>query len=68
MKKENYAAAGNDFIEISKEIKTGEKYYTETKLYHALCLLETDKRRFQEIFNSMEDNSWAKNELNKILN
>jgi len=68
MKKENYTEAGNEFFKLSQMIRPEEKYYEETKLYQALCLLETDKSKFQNLFDSLEDNSWVKSELQNILN
>lgn len=68
MKKEDYQEAGNEFTELSNKIKPEEKYYEETKLYQALCLMKTDESKFQNLIDALEDNAWVKNELEKILN
>jgi len=67
MKEQNYKVAGQQFSSLLNKIQAGQKYYEETNLYQALCLMKTDKSRFKQLYDTLAANSYTKKELDKIL-
>lgn len=67
MYEERYAEALSEFNTLHDIMNSKQKYYQEIELYKALCLLEIDRVKFDKLYQGLENNSWAKKELNKIL-
>ncbi len=67
MKLKDFNSAATDFEMVISRLNPQQKYYNEAQLYLALCYLNTNKAKFNQLYDKLEDQSWSKKELDKIL-
>lgn len=64
----DYNSALTDFEVLRSKLTKGDQYYEEMELYQTICVLLLDKDYFRAKFDEMSEKSYAKKEIQKILN
>lgn len=62
-----YNGASLEFSKLLRTIQKGEKFYNEAKLYYGLSLYALEDSQFQRYYDTLEEGSWEKEELIKML-
>lgn len=68
LQNENYTEAVSAFEKCTKEIKVGEAFYHESKVYLIISLVLNDQNNLAKtLFNSLPENSWERKQLSQII-